>query len=85
MSIHSSHHLQKRYIVPVENNYQPIEGNGGKENEKGERKKKKELKMLDNVSSEQQSSIYVSVNQIYSRKALDQKGQIETTNRLFEA
>jgi len=39
VSIQSSHHLQKQYIVPVENNYQPIEGNGGKENEKGERKK----------------------------------------------
>lgn len=37
---HSSYHLQKQYIVPVENNYQPIEGNGGKENEKAESKNK---------------------------------------------
>lgn len=59
-----------------------------KKMKKVKEKKKKELKTLDNVSSEQQSSVYVlylSVNQIYSRKALDQKGQIETTNRLFEA
>lgn len=60
MSIHSSHYLQNQCIVPVENNYQPIEGNGGKENEKGERKKKKQPKTLDNVSSELQSSIYIS-------------------------
>lgn len=72
----------------MENNYQPIEGNGGKENEKGERKKKKQLEMLENLSAELQSIyiLYVSVNQIYSRKTLDQKGQIKTINinGLFE-
>lgn len=69
VSTHSSHQLQNQYNVPVENNYQPIEGNGGKENEKGERKKK-QLEVLDNLSSELQSSIYilyVSANEVYTR------------------
>lgn len=88
VSTHSSYQLQNQYIVSVENNYQPIEGNGGKENEKGERKKK-QLEVLDNLSSELQSSIYilyVSANEVYTREIRDQKGMIKTINinRLFE-
>lgn len=89
MSTHSSHQLQNQYIVPVENNYQPIEGNGGKENEKGEREKKNQLEVLDNLSSELQSSIYISymsANEVYTRETRDQKGLIKTINinRVFE-
>lgn len=49
LGMHCSHRLR---IVPAENNYQPIEGNGGKENEigGGEKKEKKtQQQTLDNL------------------------------------
>lgn len=53
------------------------------------KEKKKQLEVLDNLSPELQSSIYilyVSANEVYTREIRDQKGLIKTINinRLFE-
>lgn len=53
------------------------------------KEKKKQLEVLDNLSSELQSRIYilyVSANEVYTREIRDQKGLIKTINinRLFE-